>query len=168
MAGPEIAAVMLAGTALQATGAIAQGNAARGAHNYNAEANEQNARVAQEQAAIDAWRVSQRGRQSEGDLRAGIGASGGSIEESIDVLRMSIAHAKLDEETVRYQGLVQATGLRSNAALSRQAGAIAQRTGYLNAASSILTGAGQAGTTYLAGQNNVSLTRTGQQFVRGV
>lgn len=160
MAGPEIMGIMMLGTAVQAVGAIGQANAAKGAHKYNAELREQDAQVALEQAAVDAFRVGQQGRQAQGELAAGIGASGGSAEDSMDVIRMSAANAKLDQETVMYKGRLKATGYYNDARLERQAGVVAERQGYLNAASSILTGAGQAGATYVAGQRNVRLTRT--------
>ena len=155
-----IAAVMMAGSSLQAVGAIGQANAAKAAHYYNAEMRERDAGVALQQASVDAWRVRQQGRFAQGDLLAGIGASGGSTDESMDVLRMSAANAKLDEETVLYKGRLKATGYYADAGLERQAGIVAERQGYLNAASSFLTGAGQAGAVYTAGSRGTRLTRT--------
>lgn len=157
--GP-IAAVMMAGSALQAVGAIGQANAAKAAHGYNASLREQDAMVALNQASVDAWRVAQQGRQAEGSLLAGIGASGGTPEDSMDVIRMSAANAKLDEETVLYRGRLKATGYYNDAALERQAGVVAQNQGYLNAASSILTGTGEAAGVYAAGTRGTRLTRT--------
>lgn len=160
MAGPEIAGIMMLGSSLQAVGAIGQANAAKAAHSYNANLREQDATVALQQASVDAWRVRQQGQFAQGDLVAGIGASGGSVEDSMDVLRMSVANAKLDEATVLYKGRLKATGYYNDAALERQSGIVAQRQGYMNAASSILTGAGQAGATYAAGNARTTLSRT--------
>lgn len=155
-----LAAVMIAGAAVSAMGAIAQGNAAKSAHQYNAKLREQDAQVALAQSSVDAWRVSQKGAQAHGSFIANIGASGGSVEDAMDALRMSISNAKLDEETVKYHGQLAATGLRNNAALERQSGEVAQQQGYLNAASSFLTGAGQAGATQAASNRGVPLYRT--------
>lgn len=159
MAGP-IGAVMLAGSSLQALGAVSQANAAKSAHYYNAELRERDAEVALQQASVDAWRVRQQDQFAQGDLLAGIGASGGSSEDSMDVLRMSAANAKLDEETVLYKGRLKATGYHGDAALERQAGIVAERQGYLNSASSILTGVGQAGWASVRSSEGMRLTRT--------
>lgn len=150
----------MAGSSLQAMGAIAQGNASKAAHYYNATLREQDARVALEQSSVDAWRVGQQGRFAQGEMVAGVGASGGSVEDSMDVLRMSVANATLDTETVLYKGRLKATGYYNDAALERQSGVVAQRQGYLNAASSFLTGAGQAGATQVASQKYGRLSRT--------
>jgi hypothetical protein len=155
-----MAAIMMAGSSLQALGAVSQGNAAKAAHYYNASLREQDARVALEQASVDAWRVGQQGRFAQGELVAGLGAAGGSVEESMDVLRMSAANAKLDQETVLYRGRLKATGHYNDAALERQGGVVAERQGYLNAASALLTGAGQAGATHIASTKYGQLRRT--------
>lgn len=160
MAGPEILGVMMLGSSIQALGQIGQANAAKAGHRYNAELSERNAEVALQQANVDAWRVRQQGQFAQGDLLAGIGASGGTAEDSMDVLRMSAANAKLDEETVLYKGRLKATGYSGDAALERQAGMVAEKQGYLNAASSILTGAGQAGATYVSSTRGIRLSRT--------
>lgn len=159
MAGP-IAAVQMAGSSIQALGAISQANAAKSAHYYNAQILERDAEVALQQASVDAWRTRQQGQFAQGDLIAGVGASGGSTDETMDVFRMSIANAKLDEETVLYKGKLKAVGYYNDAALERQSGIVAQRQGYMNAASSLLTGAGQAGATYVAGSRGGRLSRT--------
>jgi len=142
----------MAGSTIQAVGAIAQGNAAKAAHLYNASLREQEAQVALQQASVDAWRVGQQGRLAQGELVAGMGASGGSVEDSMDVLRMSVANATLDKETVLYKGRLKATGYYNDAALERQAGEVAQQQGWFSAASSLLTGAGRAAATYAGGK----------------
>jgi hypothetical protein len=154
-----LAVVMVAGAAVSAMGAIAQGNAAKSAHQYNAKLREQDAQVALQQSSVDAWRVSQKGEQARGSYIANTGASGGSVEDAMDALRMGISNAKLDEETVKYHGQLAATGLRNNAALERQSGEVAQQQSYLNAASSFLTGAGNAGSTYVSAKKGVPLYR---------
>jgi len=143
---------MMAGSTIQAVGAIAQGNAAKAAHLYNASLREQEAQVALQQASVDAWRVGQKGKQAHGSYIANTGASGGSVEDAMDALRMGISNAKLDEETVKYHGQLAATGLRNSAALERQAGEVALQQGWFSAASSLLTGAGRAAATYAGGK----------------
>jgi hypothetical protein len=154
-----LAALMVAGAAVSAMGAIAQGNAAKSAHQYNAKLREQDAQVALQQASVDAWRVGQQGRFAQGELAAGLGAAGGSADESMDVLRMSVANATLDKETVLYKGRLKATGYYNDATLERQSGEVAQQQSYLNAASSFLTGAGNAGATYVSAKKGAPLYR---------
>lgn len=156
--------VIMAGAAISAMGAIAQGNAAKSAANYNAQINERDAVVALDQSRQDAYRVRLQGQQAQGSLLAGYGAAGVSTDEGspLDVLRMSAANAKLDEETVRYKGRLKATGYYSEAALNRYSGETAQTQSRYRAASELLTGIGRAGVTYAAGQRG--LTRTGSGF----
>jgi hypothetical protein len=60
---------------------------------------------------------------------------------------MSASEAKLDEETVLYNGRLKAMGYQSDAVLERQAGKVAKQQGYINAASYLVGGAGQAAYT---------------------
>lgn len=158
--GAAIPMVMMAGSAISALGAISQANAAKSAASYNAQIQERNAMVATQQAAADAERVRRQGVQTEGSILAGYGASGVATDEGspMDVLKMSIANAKLDEETVLYKGRLKATGYADEATLSRYSGKVAQQQGYLKAASYLIGGAGKAGATYAAAQRPLSRT----------
>lgn len=145
---PAIPFIMLAGAAISAMGAVSQANAAQAASGYNATLKAQHAKVALDQASVDAWRVQQQGQFAHGSLIAGLGASGGTSDDAIDLLRMSVSNAKLDEETVLYKGRLRATGYYNEAELDRLAGRTAEEQGYLQGASSLLTGIGQTGYTY--------------------
>jgi len=141
--------LMLAGSAISAIGAVSQANAAKAAHTYNADLRERDAIVALNQSSVEAARVRRAGAQAQGSILASFGASGVATDEGspLDVLAYSAANAKLDEETVLYNGRLAAMGYRSEAALERQAGTVAQQQGYLNAASYLVSGAGQAAYT---------------------
>jgi hypothetical protein len=138
-------AIMLMGSAISAMGAIGQANAQQAAHEYNATLRERDAVVSTNQANVEAERVRRASLQAEGSLLAGAGASGVTLEGSpLDVLAMSASNAKLDEETVLYNGRLKAMGYTSDATLERQAGKVAKQQGYINAASYLVGGAGQA------------------------
>ena len=138
--------VMLAAAGFSAYGAIQQAQAQKQAAQFNAKLNERNATVALDQAHADALRVRRNAAQVLGAATAGYGASGVALEGSpLDVLGASAEQASLDESTVRYKGTLKAMGYHSNAELERFAGETAERQGYLNSASALLTGVGQAG-----------------------
>lgn len=154
MADP-ISWVMLAGAAISAMGAVSQANAQKAAHSYNAKLLERDAIVATDQAHADSLLVQRRAAQDHGSLLAGYGASGVATDEGspMEVLRMSVANAKLDEGTILYKGRLKATGYADSVTMERQAGRVAEQQGYLNSASYLLTGAGRAGSTYAASKS---------------
>ena len=154
MADP-ISWMMLAGAAVAAVGAVSQANAQKAAHSYNAKLAERDAMVATEQAHSDSLLLARKASQDQGSLIAGYGASGVATDEGspMDVLRMSVANAKLDEGTMLYKGRLKATGYYDSATLERMGGTVAQEQGYLNASSYLLSGVGRAGSTYAAGQS---------------
>ena len=138
-------ALMMAGAAISAAGAIQQGNAAKSAATYTATLKERDAAIATQQATQDAQQVRWAAARSQGFLLADYGASGVIAEGSpLDVLANSASQAKLDEETVKYKGKLQATGFMSDAALARYGGTVAQQDSQLKAASYLIGGAGQS------------------------
>jgi hypothetical protein len=149
-----IPAVMVAGAALSAYGAIQQANAAKAAGSYNAAIRERDATVAMQQSQADADRVALQGKRVEGSLLANYGAAGVASDEGspLDVLADSASQNQLDQETIKYKGRLKAMGYQGDAALSRMGAEVAEDQGPLNAASHLLTGAGRAGSTYMAGQ----------------
>ena len=138
-------ALMMAGAAISAAGAIQRSNAEKAAANYNAQLRERDATIATQQATQQAWQVQMQQRRAAGAIQAGYGASGVTGEGSpLDVLAMSASQAKLDEETILYQGKLKATGYMSDAALARNQAIVAGQQGQLEAASYLVGGAGQA------------------------
>jgi hypothetical protein len=75
-----------------------------------------------------------------------------------DVLQMSVTNSALDAETIKYRGRLKATGFFNEAQLDEVAGKTATQQGYLTAASSLLTGAGQAGHSYVLANRGYSQT----------
>ena len=145
---------IIAATAVKALGAIQQGNAAKGAANYNAGILEQNAANERQQAGAREDAQRRRAAMVLGTQRAAFAQSGGGMGGSAaDVMEQSAINAELDALTLRYEGDLRARGMQAEATSERFAGKQAQRAGYFQAAGSILGGIGdyqiyQANKTY--------------------
>jgi hypothetical protein len=136
-------ALIIAGTAVQAIGAIQQGNAAKAAADYNASMLDRNAEIERSQANQREEAKRREVRQVLGQQRAAFAQSGGGMEGSAaDVMQQSAINAELDALTLRYEGDIRARGMESEARMERFAGKQAQKAGYFKAAGSILSGAG--------------------------
>lgn len=145
MADP-ISWVMIAGAGVAAAGAMSQGEAQASAARYNANLNDRNAITVNAQVANQVARQRQEAEMAHGSLLAGYGASGVSTDEGspMDVLRMSIANAKLDEHNLYYAADLKKLGLADSARLDRMHAETAESQAGYNTASSLLTGAGNA------------------------
>ncbi len=141
--------LMMSGAALSAAGAIQQANAQKAASNYNAQLKERDAGLASQQATQQAYQVRLASARAQGALVADYGASGVTSEGSpMDVLASSASQAKLDEETVLYNGKLKSMGYLSDAALLKNQGIVAGQQGQLQAASYLIGGAGQSSYAY--------------------
>lgn len=137
--------VMIASAALSAYGAIQQGKAAKAAANYNAQIQQQNAQIARTNAAAEADQSRRETMMRLGSIRAAQGASGGTAEGSVlDVLGMTAAEGKRQEQEITYRGELQARGYTNTAQLEQFSGKQAQTAGYLKAGSELLGGASSA------------------------
>ena len=149
--------VMIATTALSTVGALSAASSAKKAAYTNASAMDQNAAVLDENAGIVTAQAGQReeaqrrsARMILGSQRAAVAeAGGGTGGTAADIMRQSAINAELDAMTIRYEGALQARGLKQEAASERRAAVNerytwrqAKKTGYFNAAGSILSGAG--------------------------
>lgn len=158
-------AVIIASTAMQALGAIQQGNAQaasyrsqQAASNYNAAVMEQNAGIEREQANAREEAQRREARMILGSQRAALSQAGiGMGGSAADVMQQSATDAELDALTLRYEGDMRARGLMIGAEQERYQGAVAganasaaRRSGYMQAAGSILAGTGN----YMGYQEN--------------
>lgn len=159
-------ALLIAGTAINALGAIQQGNSARRAADYNAAMAEQNAAVELQQAGQREEAKRREARMILGSQRAAFAQSGGGMGGSAaDVMQQSAINAELDALTLRYEGVLRARGLQAEAASERFAGKQAQRQGYMQAAGSILSGAGSyMGYQELKGFRQATLANQGKSL----
>lgn len=163
MTGVEVGVVMAwAAAASAAIGAYSayQGGQAQKANaksqqdaaDYNAKVQAQNAAVARQQASAREEAQRRQARQILGEQRAALSQAGiGLAGSAADVYGASAGAAELDALNIRYEGELDARGLLAQSSLSTFEGQVAGRNartagqaGYLNAASSLLSGASSA------------------------
>ena len=155
--GPEL---MIVATAMQAVGAIQQGNAAARNANAAAAASDYNAAVSRNQAqaasiASTSQQIAQnrQARQLAGQQRAAVAQSGlGFTGSNRDVIEQSNTLAELDQLNLAYEGALKAGGFMAQAEMDdygarvqRSNATSARRAGYMGAATAIAGGAARYG-----------------------
>jgi len=145
-----ITALLVAGTAMSAIGAIQQGRAQKAAADYNATINMQNAEIARRNAALEEKQAEREDYLRLGAIRAAQGKAGGMAGEGsvLDVLGDVAAQGELERQNIIYRGELNARGFTNTAQLDRFSGKQAQRAGYMKAGSELLTGGAQAYSAY--------------------
>lgn len=153
-----ISMMMVASTALQAVGAIRQGDAQAAAYESQAQANAYNATIARQNADTaaaqgNANEEAQRrharvvlGQQRAAFAEAGIDGS----QTASDLYEQSVSNAEMDALNTRYQAKLQATGFQNQAGLddwqatqNRENASSARTSGWLNAGAAVLSGYGR-------------------------
>jgi hypothetical protein len=162
-------AIVIASSAVQALGAIKQGQAqsaqaqaAANAAEYNATVTRMNADVAAMQGSAAEEQQRRQFRAFEGAAIAAAAQSGAGLEGSnADVIKQNAVAAELDALTIRYESQMKARGLmaqseldRMQAQASRRAAKDAMTGAYLNAGASLLGGASKAYGMLPQGTNN--------------
>jgi hypothetical protein len=156
----------LAGTAVSAMGSIQAGNAQAAAANYNAQVLEMNAKLSDRRARDAVMRGNaeeQQNRLETARFRAnqiaGMAANGVDVSfgSPLETITSSATMAEMDALTIRansrreaYDHEVEGVNQRADATLKRMEGKAAKQAGFLNAFSTVLTGAGQAYGKYSA------------------
>lgn len=130
----------LAGTAISVVGAMQQGEAASKAARWNALADQQQARAAQDQSAFQASQTARLTRLKVAAATAG-SAENGVAGGSTDALLGSIQDTgNLDAMIQVYDGSVRATGYNNEATLQNMAASQDMTAGYIGAASKAFGG----------------------------
>jgi hypothetical protein len=129
----------------QAAGSIQQGNSARAAAGQQAGWDEYQAKVSRAEAEAQATRIRRAGRVARGETLAAVVASGVKIGEgsALDAERQVMTDYETDAALAILSGDRAATSSMAQAASRRAAGRDAQRAGYINAGTSLLS-AGRA------------------------
>lgn len=151
-----------------AAGAIQQGNAAAAAAKFNAKTQEMNAKISEARArdSLERGKLDEQQKRNEvaqikGRQQAAMAANGVDIGygSPLDTLVDTATMGELDALTVRsnaareaYGHDVEAANKRADAQLSRMNAKASKTAGYLSAASSLLTGAGNAWGSYRKSQ----------------
>jgi hypothetical protein len=156
------AVAAIGGTALSAVGAIAQGAAAERAAEAEARAAEFNARIAEQQAArereaaaVEAEDFRRREGAKRATARAARGASGVTMAGSpLLVDEATVREIALGSSRLINQGAVRGTRLEQDAELSRMSGRTARQrgknartAGFINAGTTLLSGASDFATS---------------------
>lgn len=136
------APLMIAATAMQGVGALAQAEGQAQAAEYQQRVAYNNSVLATKQAEFDEKRQRIKSKKELGAMRAAYGASGVQIDASaLDVLEESAAAAEMDALNIRHGGQLRAIGYRNEAAMAGYEAEASRRAGAFGAASAVLGGA---------------------------
>lgn len=125
-----------------ALASVSQGNAQKSSLAVNARIKEQQADTIRAQTVGREELQRSNVRALIGDQLAVGAESGLELSGSrADILRQTMYAAELDSLNIRYDGAIAASGLDAQAGFDMTAGEQAQNAGYLNAASSLMSGA---------------------------
>lgn len=158
--------VAIASAAFQAIGAIQNANAAQSNYQaqaqaaaYNAEVSRQRADNALQVANANEEAQRRKARQIIGAQRAGLAESGVDMTSGtgLDLLTQSYTNAELDSQNIRYEGQLNAKGLRDQAGLYDYEGRVAT----YNADQMPMRGFIGAGAAALSGYGGYVRARTG-------
>lgn len=138
---------MLASSAVSAVGAVKEGNAGYRAGMANAGFQEENARGAELQGALEEARIRREERAMAGEAIAGMGASGIQIGtgSALEALRQSAYNAEYDAMTARFSAATEARAYRLDAQAKRREAKDARKAGFLRAGAAILGGVSDYG-----------------------
>lgn len=158
------AAASVASAAMGAFGAIQQGQAAKNAAEYQAAVDRNNQQVAEWQAkdAVDRGAEAERQHRIKvagvlGSQKAAMAANGLDLSSGspLDILGDTAMYGELDALTIRSNAEREAYGYRvrsqdfaSSAQLAQMRGSSAATAGMIGAGATLLTGAGQAASTW--------------------
>lgn len=127
------------GGLLTAAGSVAEGEAADTAARFNASQLEKSAVRVKEKAKEDERIFRTSVRKQRASNVAGVAASGIELTGSpLEVLMDNAVNAELDALNIRHAGEVQASNLRSEAAMTRIGGRAARQAGNIGAAAGAL------------------------------
>jgi 1-aminocyclopropane-1-carboxylate deaminase/D-cysteine desulfhydrase-like pyridoxal-dependent ACC family enzyme len=170
MADP-ITILVAASTAMQAVGAIQQGNAANAQAKANAQAAQYNANLKVMQAGVERQQAGakeeaqrRRSRQMLGAQRAAIAQAGiGLGGSALDIAEQSELMAELDSLTIRYEGELRAKGLLAQADMDRYSADVYKFSGKQAKKDSFM----RAGTAVLSGATTYSLAKADLLRIQG-
>lgn len=153
-----MAVVAAAGAATSAVGSIAASQSKAAADKFNAQVSNNNAKLAQQQAAADAAKVRERGRRLYASQRAALSAAGvdPDLGSSIDVQYDSSVQNELDALTTLYKGKVSATNSETQAQLDMYSARATRTGGYVSAGGTLLGGIANSMSAYYSSSNNPS------------
>lgn len=128
--------------AVGAVGAMSSANSKNKAEQANAQISQQQAAVVEQQGTAREEMQRSNARSLIGEQLA-VGAQAGTqlSGSRLDILNQSMYNSELDALNIRYDSTLQAQGLREQASIDKYTGNQFKQAGYLNATSSLLSGA---------------------------
>lgn len=137
------------GTGVAVAGQIQAGKQADEAGKASAEAEAQNAKAAQDAAALEAGQVRRKNLLRLGTQRANAAKSGVLIDDSAaDVIYDSAIQGELEAQSVLYGGASQASYYKSRGSLARLEGSNAKSASGTRAGATLIGGIGSAAGSY--------------------
>lgn len=133
--------MMAASTGVQVLGSVRSGNAAKQAADDQAGWDEYQAKVSRAEAEAQASRIRRAGRVARGETLSALVASGVKIGEgsALEAERQVMQDYETDAAMAILSGERSAAISTANAAVRRKSGRDAQRAGYINAGTSLLS-----------------------------
>jgi hypothetical protein len=148
-----LAAAGVASAGASLVSGIRQANVSR----YNAELARQNQQIATQQASADEAAFRQRAERIKSAQRAAIGAAGITLEGSpLDVISDTEVQLEKQALDIRYRGTLGARRYGIEAANDDYRAGAAETSGYIGAATQLLTYAGPVARRWDTGQNNAN------------
>jgi len=143
---PIIAVALAAvGTGVAVYGSVQQGQAQEDAAKRAQEAENANAKAAQDAAALEAGQIRRKNLLRLGSQRAAAAKSGVLIDDSAaDVIYDTSIQGELEALSALYSGAQSAAYSRSKGKLARQEGAAAKQGSQIQAGSTLIGGASRA------------------------
>lgn len=147
--GTVLAIMAVVSTVASTAAAVYTASQASDAQEYNAQVAEAQGAQAQLSAEAEAEDRRRRARYLLGQQLVAAGSSGIALEGSpLLVMVDSGVQEDLEARRIRYKGYLEASGMRSQAALSRYQAGQTTTAGYINAGTSLLRGAGNTYRAY--------------------
>ena len=149
-AGTIMMVATVAGTAMSSYSQIQQGKTANKIAQRNAQIQTRNAQIAQQNAEFNAKLKEREDKRRRSSQVAGLQPSGVEIYEGTNLIAMAEQEFTddMNAQLIRRGGTIEAQNLRMQADITSAQGKASRQAGYMGAGSSLLTGAGEAGTQY--------------------
>lgn len=154
-------AVGLAGTGVAVYGSVKQGEATAEAAKRSQEAENANAKAAQDAAALEAGQIRRKNLLRLGSQRADAAKSGVLIDNASDVIYDTSIQGELEALSSLYSGNTSAAFSRSRGRNAALEGANAKSASYIQAGGTLIGGLGKATAAYGTYSNRSSTTRSG-------
>jgi hypothetical protein len=150
-----IAIAALAAAAVSAYGAVQSGQVQKKTAEFNAARSREAATSAQEAAASDAYKQMLIDEAEMASNRVYFATSGVRIDDGTPVTSLSAQAGKraIDVAAIRMRGLQSASNLLAQSGLYSMQGTAAQKAGFIQAGSTLLSGAGQSYSQYKLGKS---------------